>query len=115
MCVEDSEIGKSKLGDYYHDEGFIFTRDNGKPLHPDTLNGWLRKFSKRHDLPHIHPHAFRHTMASILTANTSNKISISNRMGHAEISTTEKIYCHDVDTSSDKMNADILRRILLDE
>ena len=55
-----------RLGEYYKDQGFVFTQDNGNPIHPDSVTGWMDKFSKRHNLPHINPHAFRHTMASIL-------------------------------------------------
>ena len=33
---------------------------------PDSITAWLRQFSKRHSLPHIHPHSFRHSAANIL-------------------------------------------------
>ena len=35
-------------------------------MHPDGITDFLSKFSKRHGLPYIHPHTFRHTMASLL-------------------------------------------------
>lgn len=35
-------------------------------MHPDSVTDWLNKFSKKYDLPHINPHKFRHTQASIL-------------------------------------------------
>ena len=37
-------------------------------MHPDSVTDWLNKFSKRHNRPHINPHAFRHTMASMLVS-----------------------------------------------
>ena len=58
-----------RLGGYYHDQGFLFAQDSGKAMHPDNVNTWLRNFSKRHGLPHINPHAFRHSMASMLYFN----------------------------------------------
>ena len=58
-----------RLGEYYQNQGFVFAQDNGNPMHPDSVTNWLKKFSRRHDLPHINPHAFRHTMASMLYFN----------------------------------------------
>lgn len=40
---------------------YVMTAENGQPMHPDSPTDWLAKFSKRHDLPPIHPHKFRHT------------------------------------------------------
>ena len=57
---------KLKNGDRWVDTDFLFVQDNGKPMIPDTVTRWLSRFSKRHGLSHINPHAFRHTMASIL-------------------------------------------------
>lgn len=81
-----------RLGEYYQYQGFVFSQDNGKPMHPDGVTTWLDRFSKRHDLPHINPHAFRHTMASMLYFNGVDSVSISKRLGHAQVSTTANIY-----------------------
>ena len=83
-----------RLGKYYHDQGFLFAQEDGKPMHPDSITSWLAKFSKRHGLPHINPHAFRHTMASLLYFNGVDSVSISKRLGHAQVSTTCDIYSH---------------------
>lgn len=100
------------VGEYYQDQGFVFTQDNGKPMHPDSVTDWLSKFSKRHDLPHINPHAFRHTMASMLYFNGVDSVSISKRLGHAQVSTTANIYAH-VMEEADQRNADILANVFL--
>ena len=63
-------------------------------MHPDSVTDWMNKFSKRHELPHINPHAFRHTMASMLYFNGVDSVSISKRLGHAQVSTTANIYAH---------------------
>ena len=101
-----------RLGGYYQDQGFLFAQDSGKPMHPDNVNVWLRSFSKRHGLPHINPHAFRHSMASLLYFNGVDSVSISKRLGHAQVSTTANIYAH-VMEAADKKNADILADVLL--
>lgn len=101
-----------RLGEYYQDQGFLFAQDDGKPMHPDSVTDWLAKFSKRHGLPHINPHAFRHTMASMLYFNGVDSVSISKRLGHAHVSTTANIYAH-VMEAADKKNADILADVFL--
>ena len=47
-------------GNIWQDTGFVFTKDDGTVMHPDSITDWLNKFSEANDLPHIHPHAFRH-------------------------------------------------------
>lgn len=103
-----------RLGGYYEDQGFLFAQDNGKPMHPDTVTTWLDRFSKRHGLPHINPHAFRHTMASMLYFNGVDSVSISKRLGHAQVSTTADIYAH-VMEEADQRNADILADVFLNK
>ena len=61
---------------------------------PDSVNAWLNKLAKRKGLPPIHPHKFRHTMASLLYFNHADSVSISKRLGHARVSTTTDIYSH---------------------
>lgn len=101
-----------RLGEYYQDHGFVFSQDNGGPMHPDSVTDWMNKFSKRHGLPHINPHAFRHTMASMLYFNGVDSVSISKRLGHAQVSTTANIYAH-VMEAADQKNADILADVFL--
>lgn len=101
-----------RLGEYYNSQNFVFTQGNGKPMHPDTVTNWLNKFSVRHGLPHINPHAFRHTMASMLYFNGVDSVSISKRLGHAQVSTTANIYAH-VMKAADQQSAEILSDIFL--
>ena len=101
-----------RLGEYYENRDFVFAQDNGRPMHPDSVTDWMNKFSKRHSLPHINPHAFRHTMASMLYFNGVDSVSISKRLGHAQVSTTANIYAH-VMEAADQQNADILANVFL--
>ena len=101
-----------RLGEYYQNRNYLFAQDNGGPMHPDSVTDWMNKFSKRHELPHINPHAFRHTMASMLYFNGVDSVSISKRLGHAQVSTTANIYAH-VMEAADRKNADILADVFL--
>ena len=85
---------KLKNGDRWHNTPYVFVQDNGLPVHPDGITVWLRHFSKRHNLPHIHPHKFRHTMASLLYFGGLDSVTISKRLGHAKVPTTQDIYSH---------------------
>ena len=77
---------------------FLFIReDSGKigyPINPDSINDWLNKFSERHGLLHINPHAFRHTLASVLCLNGVDMTTISKWLGHKNVTTTMNIYEH---------------------
>lgn len=102
---------KVKLGSYWTDTGFLFTQDNGQPMNPDSINKWLREFSKEHDLPAIHPHKFRHTQASLLYAAGENPVVISKRLGHKQVSTTQNIYAHLLE-NGDKQASDKIASLL---
>lgn len=102
---------KVKLGTYWTDTGFCFTQDNGQPMNPDSINKWLREFSKEYNLPAIHPHKFRHTQASLLYAAGENPVVISKRLGHKQVSTTQNIYAHLLE-NGDKQASDKLISLL---
>lgn len=105
-----------KYGDLWNNTNYLFFQEKvgnvGKPLHPDTINGYLDNFSKRYNLPHINPHAFRHTMASVLYFNHVDSISISHRLGHSKVSTTTDIYSH-IMQEADRHSADCIADAIL--
>lgn len=103
---------KLRNGDRWQNTDFLFVKDNGSPMIPDSITQWLGKFSKRHGLPHINPHAFRHSMASILIHSGADIVSVSKRLGHAKTSTTTDIYSH-VIAEADSQNAECLADALL--
>jgi len=104
---------KAAWGDKWTETNHIFTKEKGGPLHPTSINAMLTNFAKRHNLPHINPHAFRHTQASILFFNRIDAVSISRRLGHANVSTTTDIYSHIIKQSEERVNdciADVVLR-----
>ncbi len=104
---------KKTWGDKWVETGHVFTKEQGGPLHPTTINAILKEFAERHDLPHINPHAFRHTQASILFFNRVDAVSISRRLGHANVSTTTDIYSHIINRSEEQVKdciADVVLR-----
>lgn len=100
-------------GDRWIDTGYVFTQDNGDHMNPDSVTGWLYGFSRRHGLPHINPHAFRHTVASVLLANGTDIVTVAAQLGHACASTTENFYAHIIEENKAKASeciADVLLR-----
>lgn len=83
-------------GGAWVNSGYVFTQDNGDRMNPDSLTDWLNKFSKANGLPHIHPHAFRHTAASTMIANGVDIVTAANELGHASATTTATIYAHQI-------------------
>jgi integrase len=104
---------QAKNGDRWQNTGYVFVQDNGAPMHPDSINNWLRKFTVRHSLPKINPHKFRHSMASILYFSGVDPVSISKRLGHARVSTTQNFYAHYIeqgDEAASEAMAEIIHR-----
>lgn len=89
-------------GDRWIETGYVFTRDNGEPMNPESITGWLSDFSKRHGLRHIHPHMLRHTGASYYIANGIDIATVSRQLGHASVTTTHQFYIHAIEENRAK-------------
>ena len=101
------------LGEMWIPSDYILTGTFGGPMSPDSLSGFLKRFERRYGLPHIHAHKFRHSMASILYFSGADPVSISKRLGHAQVSTTQDMYAHlirQADTQSAERIADAIFR-----
>ncbi|MFT4186852.1 MAG: site-specific integrase [Micrococcaceae bacterium] len=66
----------------------------GKRIHNDTSNDHLEKLCKQANIPSISLHGLRHTHASILLYSGVSVGSVARRLGHANITTTQKTYLH---------------------
>jgi len=91
-----------KLGDLWKNSNLVFTRWDGAPMNPGTVNLELDEFCKRHDLPHINPHLFRHSAASILLSNGVDALTVAGMLGHSDVSTTLDTYAHAIDEAKRK-------------
>ncbi len=85
-----------EAGNMWNDTGYVFTKGTGDPMLPDSITQWLSVFSKKNSLPHIHPHAFRHTVASTMIADGIDIVTTAGELGHADATTTAKIYAHQI-------------------
>lgn len=99
-------------GDRWVNTDFVFTRDNGEPMAPASITKWLNDFSKRNGLPHINPHAFRHTAASLLIAEGTDLVTVAAQLGHAQTSTTADIYAHAIEEAKARASETIADKLL---
>lgn len=93
------------------DNDMLFTRWNGEPLDPETVSTWFPRFLEEHSLPAVHFHSLRHTNASLLIAAHVPITTVSDRLGHAQTSTTLNFYASAIQ-SADAAAADALEGVI---
>ena len=71
---------------------YIFHRENGEPIRPDTLTRGFQRALRRAGLPVIRYHDLRHATASILFDRGWNVADVQHWLGHSDIETTRNIY-----------------------
>jgi integrase len=79
----------------------LFIQDNGKPINPETINGWLGRVTEKNNMPHISPHCLRHTFATLQLAAGVDIRTLQARTGHAQASTLINIYSHAIDSAQE--------------
>lgn len=107
---QDKKIQNCK---FWNDTDRLFTAYNGKPIHPDTIGDWWDKFQKRNNLPKHTLHSLRHTNASLLISSDMDVVTVAGRLGHANSSTTLKVYSH-MFKSRDLIAAEAMAKIAND-
>ena len=91
------------LGDSWRNLDYVFTEEDGYVMNPQTPTKQFDHFLKRHGIRHLKFHGLRHTSATMLLANGCDIKTVSSRLGHADITTTN-IYVHTLE-STDRMAA----------
>ena len=73
-------------------------------MNPQAPTSYLIRFGKKYNLPGIHPHALRHTMATISIVNGADIVSISKKLGHSNTSITLDVYSHANEEAQQRAN-----------
>lgn len=76
------------------DDGFVFARPDGSPVHPDLISQTFQRFMDQSELPRIRLHDLRHTHATILLQQNVHPKVVSERLGHSSIAFTMTVYQH---------------------
>ena len=86
----------------------IFINGN---IYNSTVNSILARHCKKADIPVISIHGLRHTHASLLLFAGVSIASVARRLGHSNITTTQKTYLHIIQELESK-DIDLIMRAL---
>lgn len=82
-----------------------------KNVYNSTVNSYLEKLCLKAEVPVITIHGLRHTHASLLLFSGVSIASVAQRLGHSNMTTTEKIYLHIIH-ELENQDIDIVMRTL---
>ncbi len=102
-----------KLGTAWKGSDWLFTQADGEIINPQTPTVQFSKFLKRHGLEHKKFHALRHSSATLLLYSGANIKTVQQRLGHADIVTTNK-YLHCL-AEADAEAANLLSNMLISQ
>lgn len=105
---------KLLLQNKYIDSPAVIQDYEGECLYPQALQRWLVSFCDKNNLKYIGLHGLRHTHASMLANMGTDKMQLSRRLGHSQLSTTLNIYTH-LFEDTDKAIADNLSDIYMSD
>ncbi len=101
---------QARIGTAWKDDNWLFTQWNGEIMNPQTPSKQFSKFLAKNGLKHRKFHALRHTSATLLLYGDVNLKEVQSRLGHADISTTNK-YLHSI-AEADEAAANVLQNML---
>ena len=119
-------LSVSKTWDYKGKGGFLPTKNQSsiiknlpedkpifiqKKVYNSTINDLLTRHCKHVQVPVISIHGLRHTHASLLLFAGVSIASVARRLGHSNITTTQKTYLHIIQELESK-DIDIIMRSL---
>jgi integrase len=91
---KSQESERRFFGSGYPSTGLVFTWQDGRPVHPDTIRERFARLAAAAGLPPIRFHDLRHSYATAaLRAGVNPKI-VSHRIGHSSSAFTLNLYSH---------------------
>ena len=114
--LRDHAVGQGAervlAGDVWKDQGWVFTREDGSPIHPERITRTFTRLAAGLGLPSIRLHDLRHGYASHALAAGANMKIIQNQLGHGSYGFTADTYTH-VQPHVAADAAEIIARLLL--
>lgn len=109
----EQKLQRLSVGADWVENNRVFTQWNGKPIFPDSISQWFKKFLERSGLDGrgYSLKALRHTAASLMIASRVDVRTVAARLGHAQTSTTTNIYAHLI-RSADERAAEAIDDLL---
>lgn len=96
---------RMRWGPAYRDGGYLFTHENGVPVHPNSVTKRYARLAKKHGMEGTKPHTLRHFRASVLISSGADIAAVSKTMGHKNISVTSDIYGHLFEKAAEEVAA----------
>ncbi len=107
-----AKLAGEKIGSvHWQENNLVFCHSDGSPLRPDYPYGVFKRYSQRAGVRPIRLHDIRHTHATWLLEAGEQLHVVSERLGHADTSTTARIYAH-VTVRQRQEAADTFSRIM---
>jgi integrase len=94
-----------KQFDMFSEDNYVF--GNLRPLPPETIRRKLQEYCQKTGVKPIRIHDFRHSHASLLISKGHDIVSISKRLGHADVEITLKIYAHQMPNKQTEIANDL--------
>jgi integrase len=91
-CKVQQTAERLEWGPAWVGAGWVFTAENGAPLHPGIVTKRFREAVAGADVPHIRLHDLRRTSATLALAGGVHAKVVQERLGHATISQTLDTY-----------------------
>ncbi|MFD2443763.1 tyrosine-type recombinase/integrase [Bacillus sp. CGMCC 1.16607] len=71
------------------DEDYLFMKKNSKKFSSSEVGKLLNEYLGLANLPQMHIHSFRHTFATLMAEEGTDKLIIAQLLGHESLSSTE--------------------------
>ena len=98
-------------GEGWHDERYVFTKQDGRPLEPNWVYREFRAAAQKAALPHIPLRGLRHTHATAAFHAGVNPKIVQERLGHGDVGITLNIYSHAIAQQDAEAAAIIANRV----
>ena len=80
------------VGAAWRDTGYVFTTDDGNPLHPDWITRRFRRLVVASGLPPVRLHDLRHGAATLAHSAGADLKTVQEQLGHTSIVLTADTY-----------------------
>ena len=98
-------------GPAWIDSGLVFTREDGRPLHPREVTRAFSRHVLAAGVPIIRLHDLRHTHATLALAAGVHPKVVQERHGHANIAITLDTYSHAIPAMQESAAATVARLV----
>jgi integrase len=98
---------RARAGRGWEDSGAVFATPLGGHTDPRLFYGWYRQLLAVAEVPQIRFHDLRHTAASLMILRGIPPKTVSERLGHADVAFTLRVYTHLYDDQKEEAAFDL--------